>query len=81
MTDTTHTTAKHRFGWLPHLRSRWWAVVLGLSLMLNLLVGGIMLGGAFGPHRMERLSGASYVQLIPRSFFRQLPKERSPQRL
>ena len=63
-------------GWLPQLRSRWWTLLLGLSLMLNLLVGGVIVGGAFGPHRAERLAGASYVQLIPRNFFRSLSRER-----
>lgn len=63
-------------GWLPRLRSRWWTVLLGLSLMLNLLIGGMIIGrfAAYGP--AERLVGASYVQLIPRRFFHDLPRER-----
>jgi uncharacterized membrane protein len=65
--------------WLPQLKSKWWTALLGLSLMANLLVGGVMLGGFFGKHRMERLAGVSYIQLIPRNFFRELPKERRQQ--
>jgi uncharacterized membrane protein len=73
---TENTPIKQRFNWLPQLRSRWWSVLLGLSLMLNFLVGGIMFGDKWGGGRMERLAGASYVQLIPRSFFRDLSHDR-----
>jgi uncharacterized membrane protein len=62
--------------WLPRLVSRWWSLLLGLSLMLNLLVGGIIAGSRFGDGRMERLTGASYVQLIPRKFFHDLSGDR-----
>jgi uncharacterized membrane protein len=62
--------------WLPQLRSRWWTLLLGFSLMLNLLIGGVIFGDRFGNGRMERLTGASYVQLIPRSFFRELSHAR-----
>jgi uncharacterized membrane protein len=65
-----------RLSFLPRLQSRWWSLVLGLSLMLNLLVGGIVLGGVFGHGRSERLAGISYVQLMPRNFLQQLPRER-----
>lgn len=65
--------------WLPQLKSKWWTALLGLSLMANLLVGGVLLGGFFGKNRMERLAGVSYVQLIPRNFFRDLPNERRQQ--
>jgi uncharacterized membrane protein len=74
MTDVSPTAEKR--SWLPQLKSRWWTALLGLSLMLNLLVGGIVFGGAFVGGRMERLTGASYVQLIPRNFFRELSAER-----
>jgi uncharacterized membrane protein len=73
---TENTPIKQRFNWLPQLRSRWWSVLLGLSLMLNFLVGGIMFGDKWGGGRIERLAGASYVQLIPRSFFRDLSHDR-----
>ncbi len=74
MSDVTQN--KQRFGWIPQLRSRWWAALLGVSLMLNLLVGGIFAGAMFGEGRAERLAGASYVQLIPRKFFRDISKDR-----
>jgi uncharacterized membrane protein len=63
-------------GWLPVLRSRWWTALLGLSLMLNLLVVGLAFGARFSPYREDRILGASYVQLMPRDFFRMLPRER-----
>jgi uncharacterized membrane protein len=74
----SETTQNHieKAGWLPRLRSRWWTALLGLSLMLNLLVGGGALGGWWSGRHAERLAGASYVQLIPRNFFRDLPGER-----
>jgi uncharacterized membrane protein len=75
MTDQTPNPAT-RGSWLPQLRSRWWTALLGLSLMLNLAIAGMFIGHrTFGP-RTDRLSGASYVQLIPRSFFRSLSDER-----
>jgi uncharacterized membrane protein len=77
MTDTTD--GKPRFDWLPQLKSRWWTALLGLSLMLNLAVAGMVAGGFAYGGRAERLAGASYVQLIPRSFFRELPDERRAQ--
>jgi uncharacterized membrane protein len=61
---------------LPRLRSRWWSALLVASLALNLLVGGIALGNYFAARSPERLMGASYVQLIPRQFFKELPRER-----
>lgn len=77
MTDINESKATK--SWLPQLRSKWWTALLGLSLMANLLVGGILLGGFFGKHRMERMAGVSYVQLIPRNFFRDLSSERRQQ--
>jgi uncharacterized membrane protein len=74
MTIENQTPVKK--SWLPQLQSRWWTALLGLSLMLNLAVGGLIFGDRMGNARMERLSGASYVQLIPRSFFRELSRER-----
>ncbi len=62
--------------WLPQLRSRWWTLLLGLSLMLNLLIGGVIFGDRVRDGRGDRLMGASYVQLIPRGFFQSLPHER-----
>jgi Heavy-metal resistance len=62
--------------WLPQLKSRWWTLLLGLSLMVNLLIGGMVLGRLSGHRDMERLAGVSYVQLIPRRFLQELPGER-----
>jgi uncharacterized membrane protein len=70
---------RQRMGWLPTLRSRWWTLLLGLSLMLNLAVVGVMAGGFWAGRGAERLAGVSYVQLIPRSFFRDLPSDRRQQ--
>lgn len=61
---------------LPQLRSRWWAALLVASLMFNLLVGGIALGRYYTYGAPDRLMGASYVQLIPRRFFHELPSQR-----
>jgi uncharacterized membrane protein len=74
MTETNEI--KSPKSWWPQLTSKWWTALLGLSLMANLLVGGIVLGGFFGKQRMERLAGVSYVQLIPRNFFRELSNDR-----
>jgi Heavy-metal resistance len=74
MTDVNPN--KPRRSWLPQLRSRWWTVLLGLSLMLNLLIGGIVAGARFGGGPEGRMMGASYVQLIPRKFFRDISGER-----
>lgn len=62
--------------WLPTLRSRWWTLLLGLSLMLNLAIGGMIAGNIVEHGPRDRLMGASYVQLIPRRFFHDLPRER-----
>lgn len=62
--------------WLPQLRSRWWTLLLGLSLMGNLLVAGLLLGAGFDHGPIGRITGASYVQLIPRRFLSELPEER-----
>jgi uncharacterized membrane protein len=77
MTDISPAPPKRQ--WLPQLKSRWWSALLGLSLMVNLLIGGIVLGGVLGGARMDRLMGASYTQLIPRSFFHDLSEERRKQ--
>lgn len=62
--------------WLPQLRSRWWTALLGLSLMANLLIIGLAAGATWKGGRDARLAGASYVQLVPRSFFRDISSER-----
>ncbi len=57
-------------------RSKWWLVLLVVSLALNLLVGGAMLARGLTRESPERLMGTSYTQLIPRGFFREIPRER-----
>lgn len=77
MTEQLPEPASSGFArFIPRLTSRWWTALLGASVMLNLLVGGIALGRfySFGPP--DRLTGASYVQLIPRRFFHELPRQR-----
>jgi hypothetical protein len=74
MTDMT--PEKNRLGWVPQLRSRWWTLLLGLSLMANLLIAGLAIGIGLGGGPVDRIMGASYIQLIPRNFLRELPFER-----
>jgi len=74
MTDANATPARRK--WLPQLRSRWWTLLLGLSLMGNLLVAGLAIGVGLGGGPVDRIMGASYIQLIPRSFLRDLPHDR-----
>lgn len=74
MTDIPQTPLKRP--WLPQLRSRWWTLLLGLSLMANFLVLGLAIGFGFDERRAERITGASYIQLIPRDFLHGLSRER-----
>lgn len=61
---------------LPQLRSRWWTLLLIVSLMANFLVIGLAVGFGLDRGRPDRIMGASYIQLIPRDFLRELPRER-----
>jgi hypothetical protein len=78
MTDapSPDTSPRGLARFLPQLRSRWWSALLIGSLMLNLLVGGIAIGNFAMNGPPDRLMGASYVQLIPRRFLQELPRER-----
>ncbi len=62
--------------WLPRLRSRWWTLLLGASLMANLMVGGLAIGQFVSGGPPDRIAGITYIQLIPRSFFHELSFER-----
>ncbi len=62
----------HRY--VPQLRSRWWTALLGLSLMANLLIAGLVLGNRYNAD--ERIIGANAVQIFPRSFLRDMPRDR-----
>jgi hypothetical protein len=44
--------------------------------MLNLMIGGMLLGNRFGGYHSDRLMGANAVQLIPRKFIQDLPRAR-----
>jgi hypothetical protein len=59
---------------VPSLISRWWTVLLGLSLMANLLVAGLVLGTRYRGD--ERIMGANAVQIFPRDFLRDMPRDR-----
>lgn len=73
---TEGATGAEKRQWLPVLRSRWWTALLIVSLMANFLVIGLAVGFRFEGGRPERMMGASYIQLIPRDFLRQLPRDR-----
>jgi hypothetical protein len=86
MTDTSpeNLTPQPKRGWtshLPDLKSPWWKIIFGASLMFNLLIAGLAMGHRFGDGRQmgwrgERMPGASLVQIAPNSFFSDLPRER-----
>jgi Heavy-metal resistance len=71
MTDNS-TRSWSRF--VPQLNSRWWTALLGLSLMANLLIAGLVLGTRYRGD--DRIMGASAVEVFPRSFLRDMPRER-----
>jgi hypothetical protein len=76
MNEPNLVTTKFGSRFIPELRSRWWTAVLVVSLMANLLVGGLVLGSRFrhGPGPFAFLENRA--QLLPRNFFAELPKER-----
>lgn len=61
---------------LPELRSPWWAALLILSLMANLLVAGAAIGFRFHGGRGPAGFSENSDQLLPRKFFGDLPHER-----
>ncbi len=60
----------------PSGRARWWSILLIASLALNCLLVGALATRWYTHGRMERFSGASYTQLLPRRFMGDLPAER-----
>jgi uncharacterized membrane protein len=54
----------------------WWGVLLVISLALNLLVGGAVAARFFIRPPIERMAGASYLQLVPRHFFMDMDRQR-----
>lgn len=75
MTATDQTTPAPEAEKAPR-RWRWTGILLVASLVLNCLLGGAIAARWFAEERMERFSGASYTQLIPRRFMADLPGER-----
>lgn len=73
MTDSSPSNKPH---FLPVLQSRWWSLVLGFSLMINLLIAGAFIGVRLrdGPlmHQINEARG----QIVPHKFIAELPKDR-----
>ena len=73
MADPADTqTPRSRFANWPH----WTKFLLVASLAVNLLIAGAAGMRYFYPERMERWSGASFTQLLPRKFMSDLPEDR-----
>jgi uncharacterized membrane protein len=73
MADPADTQAPpSRFANWPH----WTKFLLVASLAVNLLIAGAAGMRYFNPERLERWSGASFTQLLPRKFMSDLPNER-----
>ena len=72
MTQTDQTNASPQ----KPARSRWWSILLIASLALNCLLVGAIAARWYTHERIERFSGASYTQLLPRRFMGDLPPER-----
>ncbi len=56
--------------------SRWWTVLLIVSLAFNVLIGAATATRFFVKERTERVTGAGYIQMVPRKFLADLPRER-----
>jgi hypothetical protein len=65
MTDNANYVSR-----IPQLQSRWWTLVLALSLMVNLLIAGAVIGHRFRPHRDDMM------QFIPHNFIASLSNQR-----
>lgn len=72
MTDQADTEKRKWFQTWPH----WTMFLLVASLALNLLIAGAIGMRYFYPERLERWSGASFTQLLPRRFLSDLPDDR-----
>jgi uncharacterized membrane protein len=72
MTDQADRQGRRWFQAWPH----WTMFLLVASLALNLLIAGAIGMRYFYPERLERWSGASFTQLLPRRFLSDLPDER-----
>jgi uncharacterized membrane protein len=78
MSDTPFTKMQNA---VPVLRSKWWTVLLVLSLMANLLIAGAIVGRIIHMREFGGSMKGSVVQLIPRTFFKQLPDARQKELL
>ena len=72
MADQADTTKRAWFRTWPH----WTMFLLVASLAVNLLIGAAAGMRYFYPERLERWSGASFTQLLPRRFLSDLPDDR-----
>jgi uncharacterized membrane protein len=63
----------------PQRRWSWWSILLIGSLALNCLLAGAIAARWYTEERIERFTGASYTQLLPRRFMADLPAERRKQ--
>jgi uncharacterized membrane protein len=57
-------------------RWSWWQILLIVSLALNLLIGAAAATRFFTHSHPERMTGMSYLQLVPRKFLSELPHAR-----
>ncbi|MGE3874039.1 MAG: periplasmic heavy metal sensor [Parvibaculaceae bacterium] len=72
MADQADTPKRSWFQAWPH----WTMFLLVASLAVNLLIAGALGMRYFSPERLERWSGASFTQLLPRRFLSDLPEDR-----
>ena len=72
MVDQNGTPKRNWMSGLPH----WTMFLLVASLAVNLLIAGAAGMRFFYPDRLERWSGASFTQLLPRRFLSDLPEDR-----
>jgi uncharacterized membrane protein len=72
MADQADTSKRSWFSTWPH----WTMFLLVASLAVNLLIAGAAGMRYFYPERLERWSGASFTQLLPRRFLTDLPADR-----
>jgi uncharacterized membrane protein len=72
MADQADTPKRSWIRAWPH----WTMFLLVASLAVNLLVAGAVGMRYFYPDRLERWSGASFTQLLPRRFLSDLPEDR-----
>ncbi len=76
MTEPTLVTTPPKGRFIPELRSPWWTVLLGLSLMANLVIGGAAIGSRMKGGGWQMGLMENRAQLLPRKFFAELPHDR-----